>query len=347
MRWAPPLFEGVGYNHLIVNRGKKSLTLNLKSDKGKEIILKLARQADVVVESFRPGVMDRLGLGYEALKKVNPRLVYCAISGFGQTGPYSNRPGHDINYISYAGVLGNTGIEGGPPVIPGVQIADLGGALMALAGILMALVGREKNQCGKMVDISMTDTSFMLGVTAASKYAVSGQNPLLGGERLTGGVACYHVYSTRDYRFISIGALEPKFWAALCRALEREDLIPEQNAPSARQKEMIKILQEIFATRTLDEWIQVLSPVDTCFSPVLTMEEAFKDPHLCSREMILDLEYPGSGKYIQMGLPIKIKESPGNATSVAPGLGDQNTEILTKIGYSPEEISVFQANGII
>lgn len=346
-RWSPPLWQGVGVRHLIVNRGKKSLTLNLKTPEGKEIFRQLARQADLVVEGFRPGVMDRLGLGYEALKKENPRLVYCAITGFGQDGPYRDRPGHDVNYISIAGVLGNNGASGGPPVIPGVQIADLGGAIMALVGMLTALLGRERTGQGEMVDISMTDVAFTLGVNAASQYAALKQNPLRGGERLTGGKACYQVYRTKDDRYISVGALEEKFWTSLCRALGREDLIPELDDPPARQKELIAIFQEIFLTRTRDEWVRILEPVDTCFAPVLTLEEAFCNSQLLSREMICEVTHPVLGRLTQLGLPVKLKETPGKVTSPAPEVGEHNAEILAGLGFSAEEITSLRAQGII
>jgi crotonobetainyl-CoA:carnitine CoA-transferase CaiB-like acyl-CoA transferase len=346
-RWSPPLLKGVGVRHLIVNRGKKSLTLNLKTPEGKEILLKLARQADVLVEGFRPGVMDRLELGYENLKKENPRLVYCAITGFGQDGPYRDRPGHDLNYISIAGVLGNNGPSDGPPVVPGVQIADLGGAIVALVGILMALLGRERSGQGELIDISMTDAAFLLGVNAASQYAALKQNPLRGGERLTGGKACYQVYRTKDERYISVGALEDKFWASLCRALGRDDLVPELDAPPARQKELIRILQEIFLTRSLDEWVQILELVDTCFAPVLTLEEAFRNPQLLSREMVCLSQHPVLGMLTQLGLPIKLKEAPGKINVPAPEIGEHNTEILNSLGYTHEEIGNFRAQGIV
>jgi len=346
-RWSPPLFKGTGARHLIVNRGKKSLTLNLKKPEGKEVFLKLVRQADVLVEGFRPGVMDRLELGYGHLKKVNPGLVYCAITGFGQNGPYRDRAGHDLNYVSIAGVLDNIGASNGPPVISGIQIADLGGSIMALVGILMALLGREKTGRGEMIDISMTDVSFMLGINAAAQYAALKQNPRRGRERLTGGKACYQVYRTGDDRYISIGALEEKFWAGLCRALGRDDLIPELDAPPARQKELIEILQKIFLTRTLDGWVQVLEPADTCFAPVLTMDEVFRNPQLQSREMFLEAEHPVLGMLTQLGFPIKLKEMPGRITSPAPEMGEHSTEILSGLGYRAEDIDSLRQNGVV
>ncbi len=324
--------------HLVVNRGKKSLTLNLKSPKGKEIFLKLVQQADVVVESFRPGVMDRLGLGYETIKKENPRAVYCAITGFGQNSPYRDRPGHDINYISIAGLLDNTGVSGGTPVIPGVQNADLGGAIMALSGILMGLLGREKTGRGQMIDISMTDAAFMLGIYTSSLFALSGVSAARGEGRLTGGKACYQVYRTADSRYISIGALEEKFWANLCRAIGRDDLTAELNAPPERQKELITILQEIFLSRNLEDWVSLLGPVDTCFEPVLTLKEAFVNPHINGRGMVMEALHPDLGRMVQLGIPIKLEETPGRIISPAPKTGEHNREILARLGYTQDEI---------
>lgn len=323
--------------HPVVNRGKKSMSLNLKTPKGRKIFFKLVRQADVVVESFRPGVMDRLGLSCELIKKENPRIIYCAITGFGQESPYRDSPGHDINYISLAGLLDNTGLSGGPPVIPGVQIADLGGAIMALAGILMGLLGREKTGRGQMLDISMTDAAFAMGIYTASLYAVSGGRPARGEGRLTGGKACYQVYRTADSRYISIGALEEKFWANLCRAIGREDLIADLDAKPERQKEMIATLKEIFLTRTLDEWENVLKAADTCFTPVLTLEEAFENPHIKGRGLVQKAGHPVRGM-AQLGQPIKLMETPGRIISAAPRTGEHNREILAWLGYTPEEI---------
>jgi crotonobetainyl-CoA:carnitine CoA-transferase CaiB-like acyl-CoA transferase len=347
IRELPPLLNGVGTCHLVVNRGKKSLTLNLKTPEGEKIFLNLTRQADVVVEGFRPGVMERLGLGYETLRKENPRLIYCAITGYGQDGPCREQVGHDINYISTAGLMDNTGLSDGPPVIPGVQIADLGGAMMALAGILMALFGRERTNRGQMIDISMTDAAFLLGINAASQYAMLRKNPLRGGERLTGGNVCYQVYRTKDGRFISIGALEEKFWSNLCCALSREDLIDELDAPAERQKELIRIFQGIFATRTLAEWIEILEPADTCWAPVLTLEETFRHPQLQSRKMILPGEHPSFGMLQQLGIPIKMSGTPGEVSFCAPEIGEHTYEILTKMGYDPQSLENLRNKGII
>lgn len=347
VRELPPLLSGVGTRHLVVNRGKKSLTLNLKAPEGKKIFRNLTSQTDIILEGFRPGVMERLGLGYETLKKENSRLIYCAITGYGQDGPFREQAGHDINYISTAGVMANIGLSGGPPVIPGVQVADLGGAMMALAGILMALFGRERTGEGQMVDISMTDAAFLLGLDAASQYAMLRKIPLRGGERLTGGDACYQVYRTKDERFISVGALEKKFWVNLCRALKREDLIDELHAPANRQKELIQIFQEIFATRTLAEWIEVLEPADACCAPVLTMEETFRHPQLQSRKMILNVEHSSLGMIQQPGIPIKISDTPGEISPYAPALGEHTAEILTSLGYHPQAIEDLHNRGIV
>src|SRR6185436_18722250 len=218
-----------GAYFLVTNRNKRSLTLNLKTAAGQEIFLKLAQQADVVIESFRPGVMERLGVGYEILQQHNPRLIYCAITGYGQEGPYRTKPGHDVNYISTAGVLSVIGAKDGPPLIPGVQLADLaGGSLHAVIGVLLALQARERTGAGQMVDVSMMDGVLSLLYVPFASYLANGAAPLRGNEGLSGKYACYQLYETKDGRYLSLGALEPKFWEHACRVLGREDFIARQ-----------------------------------------------------------------------------------------------------------------------
>jgi crotonobetainyl-CoA:carnitine CoA-transferase CaiB-like acyl-CoA transferase len=264
----------VGSRHLLLNRNKKSITLNLKKPAGKEIFLKLVQDnADVLIEQFRPGVMDRLGLGYKDLEKINPRLIYCSLTGFGQNGPYQNVAGHDINYIAIGGILGNTGEKDGPPVIPGIQIADLvGGGLYAVIGILTALVAREKTGQGQYIDISMLDGVVSLIPDAAALYFAEGQPPGRGERRLTGGLPQYQVYRTKDGKYLAVGALEEKFWANLCHGIgkpEWAEKIPRENDP--RCAEIKKEMAEIFLTKTRKEWIDILMFRDTCVAPVITL----------------------------------------------------------------------------
>ncbi|MEH7484950.1 CaiB/BaiF CoA-transferase family protein, partial [Neobacillus drentensis] len=238
-----------------VNRNKKSICLDLKTEQGKEIFLKLVEKADVVVESFRPGVMDRLGVGYEVLKKINPRLIYCAITGYGQTGPYSNMPGHDINYISYAGILEYMGVSGSKPVVPSVQIADLGSGLMSTIGILMALIERGRSGKGQFIDVSMLDGALSWLQLFLPAYFATGQQPERGNLNLTGRKAYYTVYETKDGLYLSVGAGEPKFWVEFCKIIEREDLIQKMYVPMEEQDYLREEVQSIIIQKSRQEWM--------------------------------------------------------------------------------------------
>lgn len=311
-----------------LNRNKKSVTLDLKSEEGKEFFLELVKDADILVESFRPKVMDRLGLGYETLKNINPKLIYCAITGYGQTGPYANKPGHDLNYISYAGLLDLVGERKEKPIAPPVQIADIGGgSLMAVIGILMALQARNHTGKGQFVDISMLDGAVSWLQTLLPNYLADQQLPNRGELPLSGEKACYGVYETNDGRFIAVGALELKFWTEFCKAIEREDLIQSLNVPIEHQQEMKKEIAEVIKTKTLAEWTEVFERYDACVSPVLNFDEMTEHPQIKNRQMIQDI--PGiAGK--QINNPIKLSDTPSKIYANAPKLGEHNEEILGK-----------------
>ncbi|MFQ5842204.1 MAG: CaiB/BaiF CoA transferase family protein, partial [Thermodesulfobacteriota bacterium] len=268
-RWYPPRVRTQSAYFLALNRNKKSMKLNLKTDEGKTIFMQLAQRSDVILEGFRPGVTDRLGIGYEAVRKVNSQIIYCSISGYGQDGPYRDKVGHDINYIGIGGILGITGQRDGPPVIPASQIADIGaGGMMATIGILMALLHQRKTGKGQYIDISMLDGVVSWLSLFASQYFVDGEIPKRGGMMLNGQFPCYRVYKTKDGNFITIGALEEKFWKNLCRALGREDLIPHQYAKGPQGNEVVSQLEEVFLTKTRDEWLEYLEGFEICHGPV-------------------------------------------------------------------------------
>lgn len=313
-RWLPPYIEGEGAVFRTVNRGKKSVALDLKSESGREALLRLAGSADVLVESFRPGTMDRLGLGYEMLRARNPRLIYVSITGYGQAGPWAALAGHDINYLALGGALELNGEGGGPPVIPGVQIADLaGGAMQAVTGVLLALTARAKTGCGQAVDVSMVDGVAWLLPVALGFQAATGAAPARGESVLTGRYACYHVYEAADGRWIAVGALEPKFWEALCRALGCEQLIGEQFADSPRREEIIAALAGIFRTRTAEEWFERLRVADTCVTPVRNTAEVAAHFELGAGDSVI--------------VP-KLSETPGRLGGVPPRLGEHTGEVL-------------------
>jgi crotonobetainyl-CoA:carnitine CoA-transferase CaiB-like acyl-CoA transferase len=332
---------------LATNRNKRSLTVDLKRPSGREIFLKLAEKADVVVEGFRPGVMDRLRLGYGALKEINPRLVYCAISGYGQDGPYRNQAGHDINYISIAGLLGVSGMKGTPPVIPGVQIADLAaGSLQAVIGILLALQARERTGSGQLVDISMTDCSLSLMFIPFATYLANGLQPQRGAEALTGRYACYHVYETSDGRYLALGALEPKFWQNACRVLGREDLI-DLHFSNERQQEVIDGLAEVFRRRTAAEWLAAFEGVDACITLVKDMAEMIDDPQVRHRGLIAEIDHPAAGRLKQIAPTVKLSGTPGAMQLPPPGLGEHTSAILQELGYSDEMMEELARDGVI
>ncbi|MBR7553881.1 CaiB/BaiF CoA transferase family protein [Allobacillus sp. GCM10007491] len=322
--------DGVYFHSL--NRNKKSICLDLKSEDGKNYFLKLVKNADVVVESFRPGVMERLGLGYEKLKQVNEKIIYCAITGYGQTGPYRDRPGHDVNYISYAGLLQLMGEKDGKPVIPATQIADIGGgALPAVIGILLALLDREKSGKGQFVDISMLDGVISWLQLLLPGFLVKDSQPKRGEQMLSGALACYEVYQAKDGKWLSVGALEPKFWVAFCKAIERDDLIPKLDAPPAVQEQMKEEIGAIISTKPIDEWMKVFNEVDSCVSPLLSFEELVNDPQVNDREMIRTVAHDTLGEMKQIGIPIKLSETPGAIQTQAPKLGEHTHEVLKEI----------------
>ncbi|MEP7339338.1 MAG: CaiB/BaiF CoA-transferase family protein [Acidobacteriota bacterium] len=331
----------------VTNRNKRSITINLKQPAGRDIFLKLAERADVVVEGFRPGVMDRLGISYETLKAINPRLVFCSISGYGQDGPYRDKAGHDINYTSTAGLLGVNGTKDGAPAIPGFQIADLaGGSLHAVVGILLALQARALTGEGQMVDISMTDCSLSLMYLPFAAYLANSNPPQRGAEGLSGRYACYQIYETKDGRYLSLGALEPKFWQNACRVLGREDLIPLQFSDS-RQQEAIGALQELFRARTAGEWLAAFEGVDTCITLVKDIAEMMADPQVQHRGLIAEIETSSGEPLKQIAPLIKLSSTPGAMQSPPPQLGQHSREVLAGIGYNDAQIEWLAGDGVI
>lgn len=328
-------------------RNKRHLTLNLKAPEGREILLRLIDDADIVLEGYRPGVPQRLGIDYETLRARNPRLIYCSISGYGQDGPYRNRVGHDINYLAQAGVLNFVGEEGGPPVIPGVQIADIaGGGLMATVGILTAVIARERTGRGQFVDISMLDGSFACNAYHTLMWILSGQLPQRGREQLTGHWPCYAVYETRDGRHLTIGAFEPHFWATLCNHLGCPQFIATQWDEGPVREEMVAFFRGAFRQRTLAEWNAELGDLDICYAPVNTLEETFADPQLRHRGMIAEMTGP-NGTTRVIGPPIKLSETPASLRTPPPGFGEHTDSVLATLGFSAEAVAALRTKGVV
>jgi alpha-methylacyl-CoA racemase len=326
-------------------RNKRSIVLDLRTAEAREALYRLAATADVVLEGFRPGVVKRLGVDYDTLSKLNPRLVYCSLSGYGQDGPYAGMAGHDINYIGIAGALGLIGWPGSPPAIPLNIIADYaGGGLHAAFGILAALLAREKTGRGQFVDIAMTDGVMYLLAGAIAHYFATGEVPRAGETLLNGGVPHYNVYETKDGRWITIGSLEPHFYANLCRAMEREDLIPHQY-DSSKRAEAFAYLREKFRTKTRDEWFEALRKTDICVAPVYALDEALNDPHNRHRQMVTEVQHPAVGSVPQVGIGTKLSETPGRVRSTAPLPGQHTDEVLSSLGYSADEIAALREKG--
>jgi crotonobetainyl-CoA:carnitine CoA-transferase CaiB-like acyl-CoA transferase len=335
MRQIPPARGGMSGRFLAVNRGKRSLALDLKADAGRDAFLRMAERADVVVESFRPGVMDRLGVGWAALSAANPRLVLCSISGYGKDGPYAARAGHDLNYIGLAGVLAMGGAPAAAPAMPGVQIADLaGGALWGLAGVLAALVGRERTGAGAHLDISMAEGALALLAAEVGNLDAGAESPTRGRTTLNGGLACYSVYRTKDDRYLSVGALEPKFWFAFNAAIGRKAELSELASPQVQDRVRAEV-QAILVTRTRDEWVEFLAAHDCCCEPVLELDEVAAHPLHRAREVFTRAPAPGGETILQVRTPV----APARVDRVAPTLGQHTREVLAEYGFGDADIA--------
>ncbi len=371
IRWSPPFYDGAHDSarsalFLALNRNKRSIRLDLKNERGREALLRLVAEYDVVLESFRPGVLERLGVGYQRMQEVNPGIVYCAISGYGQNGPKRDASGHDTNYLGLIGLLGLTGERGGEPVQAAGQIADLGGgALMAAFGIMAALrerdgspgrpaggrgpddPGREPTPGsgqGQMVDVSMADGALSWLAMVAGAYFADARVPHRGELPLAGSLVCYRPYECAD-GWVSLGALEPKFWQAWCRGVGRDDLIAAQfeRPGSAPHAEVV----EIFKGRSREQWEAFAREHDCCLEPVLELDEALSSELVAAREMVVELDQPGSERAVrQLGIPIKLDRTPGAHDRLpGPALGEHTEAVLAAAGYSEEEIAELLAGG--
>jgi crotonobetainyl-CoA:carnitine CoA-transferase CaiB-like acyl-CoA transferase len=333
-------------------RGKKSICLNLKTQEGKNIFYTLAKTADVVIDEFRPGVTERLGVDYDTLKTINPKIICCSVTGFGHEGPYRLYPGHDTNFISIAGILGITGTPDGHHAIPGVPIGDLaGGGMQAAIGILLALIAREKTGKGQFVDTSMVDALvlFMM-IRHGPQYFTTGRQPKLGERPAL-------VFKTKDEKYINIAPGEPWFWERLCKALRLEEFIPYQRAVGVyapdtqemreKREQILTSFQEVFHTKTRDEWLKILWDADTCVGPVYQFDEILSDPHLLHRRMITEFDHPTLGKIKQPGITVKLSDTPGQIKGPSPQSGQHTEEILKNLGYNEKDIVELRKEGVI
>jgi crotonobetainyl-CoA:carnitine CoA-transferase CaiB-like acyl-CoA transferase len=319
----------------------------LKTDDGRQIFSKLIEKADVLLEGFRPGVVDRLGADYESVRKVNPSIIYCSITGYGQDGPFRDRVGHDVNYLSFSGILNLIGEPDRPPSIPGIQIADVAaGGMNAAIGILLALFAREKTGRGQYIDISMTDG--MVGFLPVALYfqQLTGKDPRRADMMLSHRYACYNTYETADGRFLSIGAVENRFWKILCDHLG----VPEMAAlqyDDSRRKEILEYMRTTFKKKTLDEWTDELADLEICWGRVQTFSEILDDPLFREREMFLELQGKDGEKQTAIGVPAKLSETPGSVRSAADDFGESTPSILKELGYTQDQITEFTETDVI
>jgi alpha-methylacyl-CoA racemase len=340
MRWTPPLVDGRSVLFNSLNRNKKSLTLNLKAEAGRDLLLRLAESADVLVEGNRPGVMKRLGLGWDTLHARNPRLVMCSITGYGQDGPFAARAGHDINYMATSGGLGLSGSRGGPPVPLSVQVADIGGGgVQPAVAILGALVAVQRGAEGRWLDVSMTDgaVSWMSLALAARG---GGEEVARGDQRLAGRHACYRVYACKGGGFYSVGALEPKFWTALCVAIGRPDLAGLQFAEGAEGEHVHRAVEEVFVSKTRTEWERDLAGLDACCEPVLELDEVASHPQVASRGLIAKWK---TGVEVRPAVQMRSdwrRKDP-------PALGEDTADVLAEVGVVGKQLEELKLRGVI
>jgi crotonobetainyl-CoA:carnitine CoA-transferase CaiB-like acyl-CoA transferase len=329
-----------------LSRNKRSVALNLKEPRAQEAFLKMVEKADVVIEGFRPGVVTRLGVNYDTVRVRNDRVIYCSLSGYGQTGPYAGLVGHDINYISIGGALGMIGTPGSPPAIPMNIIADFaGGGLYAAFSILAAVIARDKTGRGQYVDIAMSDGVTSLLAFPASMYFSAGSAPEPGVEMLNGGAPYYSVYETKDGKWLSIGCIEPWFWSELCKALDCEEFIPQQ-MNREKHPEIFAHLRNKFKEKARDAWFEELRQRDICVGPVYSLDEVFEDPHVRARGMIAEIQHPEFGAVKQVGVGPKFSETPGAVRKTAPKRGEHTAELLREAGYEEAQIEAMKAAGI-
>jgi len=347
-RSTPPLLGNDGSYFHILNRNKKSVTLNVKAPEGRDIFCRLAATTDVIIENTRPGAMKTIGLGYEDMTCLNPRIIYCSLTGFGQTGPYRDRPAHDINILAVSGILDLLGEQGRAPIVPAVMIAGAGGGgLQAALGILAALLRRERTGKGQYLDVALLDGLSPFLALMMSEYLARSEAPARGEARLGGGYACYNVYETKDRKFLAIGCLEDKFWQELCRCLGKENLSADLHAPLSRQEEMIAEFRDVFRKKNREEWLAILGRHDICFAPVNSLPEALADPQIRARGLWFQIPHPAVGDIPQQAFPIRFSADQPERHDPPPLLGQHTDEVLARLGYNPADIAGMQARGIV
>jgi crotonobetainyl-CoA:carnitine CoA-transferase CaiB-like acyl-CoA transferase len=340
--------DDLSFRHLGQNRNKKSVALDLTKEEGREIFHRLAEKSDAIIETFRPGVVNRLGVDYDTVRELNPRLIYCSLTGYGQDGPYAQRPGHDINFAGLAGIIGISGSSDGTPVHLPFQIADMAGISQATIAILVALLARDKTDRGQYIDASMTDGLVFHLWNYAMHFFQSGENPRRSDLSTGSDQAWMNIYEARDGKYLTLACMEPELWANLCHALRREDLIPHQFDSIEKQREMHQALSAVFATRARDEWVKLADEADVPIGPVYTFDEVFADPHLKHRKVVVEVEHPRLGKIRLLNTPFKLSETPAQVRTRPPLWAEHTREVLSSLlGYSEEKLDRLLREGVI
>ncbi|QHD06545.1 CaiB/BaiF CoA transferase family protein [Pseudomonas sp. R76] len=348
LRVLPPHDRGTSASHAYLNRNKRSLALDLKQAEALAIVRELVKDYDILIEQFRPGVMERLGLGYAALKAINPRLIYVSITGYGQTGPYKDRAGHDINYLALAGIASHTGRQGSGPLPLGVQLADVGGgSLHAVVGLLAAVIARQHSGVGQYLDVSMTDCSFSLNAMAGAGYLACGVEPEWENHVLNGG-SFYDYYRSRDGRWMSVGSVEPAFMQQLCAALGRPELAAQGLSPNPEQQKALKLaLQVEFEKRSFAELCELFAGLDACVEPVLSLSEALEHPQLKARELVSQVPRGDGSTQAQIACPLKFSEGLPEARHIGVAVGAHSDEVLAELGFSAQRIAELRLAKVI
>ena len=347
MRTVPPSIQGISYAYLMVNRGKRSLSIDLKTKEGREILRKLVPKADIVMEQFRPGVMKKLGADYRTLAKLNRKLIYCSFSGYGQTGPARDVPGHDITFEAHAGILGVGGEHDGRPAIPGVPMADLASGFNAAMSVLAALRTRDRTGKGEFIDVSIFDTAVSLMVLNLARYLATGEEPVAGETLLTGTFPFYNLYETSDGGWLAVAVVEPKFWQKMCEILGVPELKEAQFSDERDKARVVTMLRSRFRSKTKAEWETLFTEANLPIVGVKTVAELVRDPQVKARELLPVVDVPGLWKMPVIGHPAKHTVSSTRNLARAPAKGEDTEEILRSLGYTPRQIEGLAKKGVI